>query len=86
MSVKSVKKEIIQGNKKIIYEIYLEGKQYKGITVDFLDLREPMTDASDLSINPALYVHNIATNFNPNTNKYEPEEYGMCMQIGRAHV
>lgn len=72
------KKEIVQGNQKIIYEMHFDGNNYKGITVDILDLSNPMPDPIYLSINPALYVHDIATNFNPNATSHKLEQDVIC--------
>ena len=37
-----IKKEVTQKDKKIIYEIHTEKVVYKGITIDIIDLNEPM--------------------------------------------
>lgn len=77
-----IKKEEINKNKRIVYEIHTDdNNQYRGITIDIIDPNDKMADPRSLSINPALYVHNIVTNFNPvatshpiTTNMDFPEE------------
>lgn len=64
------KREVIQGDKKIIYEIHMENDKYKGMNIDILDLNKPILESKYLSINPALYVHTIETNFDPNANSH----------------
>lgn len=61
--------EVTQGNKKIIYEIHTEDGEYAGISINIIDLTKPILDTRYLSLNLALYVDNIATNFNPYVNK-----------------
>lgn len=72
------KREIVQGNKKIIYEVHFDDDKYKGITVDILDLSNPMPDVRYMSINPSIYVHNIVTNFNPIATSHELGEDVIC--------
>lgn len=68
--IESKKKEITYGNKKIIYEIHRENNKYKGITIDIIDPNEEMLSAEFLSLNPSNYVHDIVSNFNPNSNSH----------------
>lgn len=63
-------KEIISGGKKIVYEIHMHDGEYKGITIDIIDLNEPMLDAAYLSLNESLYTHSIECNFNPNATSH----------------
>lgn len=64
------KREIKYGNKKIIYEIHRENDKYKGITIDIIDPNEEILSAEFLSLNPSEYVHNIVSNFNPNSKSH----------------
>lgn len=64
------KREIKYGNKKIIYEIHRENNKYKGITIDIIDTNEQMLSAEFLSLNQSEYVHDIVSNFNPNSSSH----------------
>jgi len=67
--MKDKKMEVTQGNKKMIYEIHTEDGEYAGISINIIDLTKPILDTRYLDLNLALYVDNIATNFNPYINK-----------------
>ena len=68
------KREIISGGKKIVYEIHMHDNEYKGITIDIIDLNEKMPDPKYLSIDPSLYVHNIESNYNPTADSHTIEK------------
>jgi len=64
------KKEIKYGNRKIIYEIHIENNKYKGFSIDIIDPNQEILSSEFLSLNPSKYVHNIVSNFNPNSTSH----------------
>lgn len=57
--------EVTRGDKKIICKLHTEHGEYEGISINIIDLTKPILDTRYLSLNPALYVDTISTNFNP---------------------